>query len=139
MQSSRSRNSDGSPKEPSPIQNDEMNALQPIRVDCLQSTSINVASVDETEGDDDDFQEVVFHKAEVDRDEVSRKDLELQLIEIRKELLLLKKEKLKEEQRRLVSEAGVPKVHDFIFCGDSILSCEKWCRFIPSLLQHNPQ
>ena len=84
-----------------------------MQVDNLQQTSINVAAVDETERDDD-FQEVVLRKPEVDRDEVSRKDLEKQLIEIRKELLLLKKEKLKEEQRRLVSEAGVPKVHDFV-------------------------
>ena len=39
-----------------------------------------------------------------------RNEVEKQLNELRQELLFLKREKVKEEQRRMMAEAGVPKV-----------------------------
>ena len=76
------------------MQESEINA-QPIQVD--------------TQPDVDDVQKDNPSNG-VTAEEDTKAFITQQLSQLRQEILLLKQEKVKEEQKRLISEAGVPKV-----------------------------
>ncbi len=80
---------------------------KPLDIDQMKETKI-----------DKEPEEVEKHSVHSEEKEMEagelmnsvRNEVEKQLNELRQELLFLKREKVKEEQRRMMAEAGVPKV-----------------------------
>ncbi len=88
---------------------------RPMDVEGLETTPINKMVIDDDDekkkaGDDNGREREGTELRKEEDIKYIGKELEKEINELKKELLILKKEKVKEEQRRLMSEAGVPKV-----------------------------